>query len=310
MQYLITGAAGFLGSALANKLTLEGHTVYGLDDLSAGSQNALSMNIKFEKGDVNDRSKLWSLLKNTDCVYHLAAKVLVPESVLHPAEYNHVNVGGTVTLLESLRDMGVKRVVFISSGAIYGAQTEQPLKENMQPLPRSPYAVSKLSAEYYVKTIGAINGIETVCLRVFNVYGPGQQMPPVHTPVIPSFLRQAMQNGTIVAYNDGSQTRDYVYIEDVVNAMIAAGTAADINQETINIGSGRETSINELIRLILEVTGGHPQIVFNPKNDGGAQRMCADITLARQKLNYKPKWIYPTVCGSHSNGIPDFNKNR
>jgi len=141
--------------------------------------------------------------------------------------------------------------------------------------------------------LGAINGIETVCLRVFNVYGPGQQMPPVHTPVIPSFLRQAMQNGTIVAYNDGSQTRDYVYIEDVVNAMIAAGTAADINQETINIGSGRETSINELIRLILEVTGGHPQIVFNPKNDGGAQRMCADITLARQKLNYKPKMDLP-----------------
>lgn len=289
MRYLITGAAGFLGSALANRLIKEGHSVCGLDDLSAGSSSTLSPEVQFEKGDVNDRERLWTLLKNIDCVYHLAAKVLVPESVLHPSDYNRVNVGGTVTLMESIRDVGVKRVVFISSGAVYGAQTDQPMKESAIPHPRSPYAVSKLASEYYINTIGALWGIETVSLRVFNVYGPGQQMPPVHTPVIPSFLRQSCQNGTIVAHGDGLQTRDYVYIDDVVNAMISAATAVDVNQAIINIGSGQETSIRELIRLVKEVSGGKPEIVFNPKNEGGPARMCADISLARQVLNYQPQ---------------------
>jgi UDP-glucose 4-epimerase len=293
MRFLITGAAGFLGSALANRLIKEGHSVCGLDDLSAGTAGALSLDVKFEKGDVNDRAGLWSLLKNVDCVYHLAAKVLVPESVLHPSDYNKVNVGGTVTLMESIRDVGVKRVVFISSGAVYGVQSEQPMKETAIPQPRSPYAVSKLASEYYINTIGSLWGIETVCLRVFNAYGPGQQMPPVHTPVIPSFLRQACQNGTIVAHSDGTQTRDYVYIDDVVNAMISAATASDINQTIINIGSGQETSIRELFRLVLEITGGHPEVVYNPHNEGGPSRMCADISLARQKLNYQPQIPLP-----------------
>lgn len=294
MRILITGAAGFLGSALANKLVREGHEVSGWDDLSAGSAGALLPDVKFSKGDINDRAGLWTALKNIECVCHLAAKVLVPESVLHPADYNHVNVGGTVTLMESLRDMGIKRVVFISSGAVYGSQAEQPLKETSIANPRTPYAVSKLASEYYIKTIGGNCNIETVCMRVFNVYGPGQQMPPVHTPVIPSFLRQACQNGTIVAHSDGMQTRDYVYIDDVVNAMISATTAPDVDQSIINIGSGQEISIRELIRLVLEATGGHPEVVFNPKNEGGPNRMCADISLARQKLNYQPQVSLPT----------------
>jgi len=140
--------------------------------------------------------------------------------------------------MEAMRDVGVKRVVFISSGAIYGDQEEQPVKETATPNPRSPYAVSKLAAEYYVRTIGRLWKIETVCLRVFNAYGPGQHLPPVHAPVIPNFLRQAAQNGTMVVNGDGSQTRDYVYIEDVVDAMESAATAPQANQQIINVGSG------------------------------------------------------------------------
>lgn len=293
MQILITGAAGFLGSALANQLVREGHSVSGLDDLSAGSGSALLPEVNFIKGDINDRAGLWAVLKNVDCVYHLAAKVLVPESVLHPVDYNLVNVGGTVTLMEAVRDMGIKRVVFISSGAVYGIQPDQPLKETAIPNPRTPYAVSKLASEYYINTIGAISIVETVCLRVFNAYGPGQQMPPVHTPVIPAFLRQTCQNGTIVAHSDGMQTRDYVYIDDVVKAMITAATTSGLNQTIINIGSGQEVSIRELIRLVQEATGCHPEVVFNPKNEGGPSRMCADISLARQKLNYQPQISLP-----------------
>ena len=226
MRFLITGAAGFLGSALSNKLAAEGHTVLGVDDLSTGDPKVLIPAVQFTRGDVNDRPKLWTLMQGVDCVYHLAARVIVPESVLYPREYNQVNVGGTVTLMEAMRDVGVRRVVLISSGTVYGNQSVQPVTETAIPNPRSPYAVSKLAAEYYTKSIGDLWGIETVCLRVFNAYGPGQHHPPVHTPVIPNFLRQAWENGTIVIHGNGEQTRDYVYVDDVVNAMAAASTAS------------------------------------------------------------------------------------
>ena len=288
MRFLITGAAGFLGAALANRLVLEGHSVRGLDDLSTGSPDALSPEIFLTRGDVNDRPKLWTLLQDVDCIYHLAARVSVPESVLYPREYNTVNVGGTVTLMEATRDVGVRRVVLVSSGAVYGEQKTQPLRENATPNPRSPYAVSKLSAEYYVRTIGMLWGIETVILRVFNAYGPGQHLPPVHAPVIPYFLRQSWNNGTLVVHGDGSQTRDYVYIDDVVNAMTAAATASGVNQQTINVGSGVETSIRDLARQVTEITGGSPEMVYNPRNEGGVPRMCADLTLAQKLLNYQP----------------------
>lgn len=289
MRLLITGAAGFLGSALANQLAAEGHTVLGVDDCSTGDPKVLSGAVQFIRGDVNDRPKLWTLLQEVDCVYHLAARVIVPESVLYPREYNQVNVGGTVTLMEAMRDVGVRRVVFISSGAIYGNQPVQPVKEDAIPNPRSPYAVSKLAAEYYVKTIGSLWGIETVCLRVFNAYGPGQHIPAVHTPVIPNFLRQAWENGTVVVHGDGNQTRDFVYLDDVVTAMKAAATVPDIDGMTLNIGSGAETSIRELARLAVEITGGHPEFVYNPRNSGGLSRLCADISKAREKLGYDPQ---------------------
>ncbi len=289
MRYLITGAAGFLGSALANRLGAEGHSVIGYDDLSAGDAAALSNDVQFVVGDVNDRSKLWSLLHGVDCVYHLAARVSVPESILYPREYNHVNVGGTVTIMEAMRDVGVRRVVFISSGTVYGNMPVQPVNESAIPNPRSPYGVSKLAAEYYVRTIGALWGIETVCLRVFNAYGPGQRIPPVHTPVIPNFLRQAWENGTIVIHGNGNQTRDYVYVDDVVEAMIAAATADEVDRLIINVGSGTETSIRDLAKLAVEVTGGKPEVVYNPRNEGGLSRLCADLTLARNKLGYAPK---------------------
>ncbi|HNZ00641.1 MAG TPA: NAD-dependent epimerase/dehydratase family protein [Anaerolineaceae bacterium] len=288
MRFLITGAAGFLGSALANHLVRGGHMVRGVDDLSTGDPSVLLPEVQFTRGDVNDRPKLWTLLQDVDCVYHLAARVLVPESVLYPREYDQVNVGGTVTLMEALRDVGVRRVVLISSGAVYGNQTNQPVREDAMPNPRSPYAVSKLAAEYYVRTIGALWGIETVCLRVFNAYGPGQHMPPVHAPVIPYFIRQSIQNGTIVIHGDGKQTRDYVYVDDVVAAMISAATASSVNQMVINVGGGAETSVRDLANLVMQVTGGQPEVITNPRNDGGPARLWADLTLARQKLDYEP----------------------
>src|SRR5215470_6150465 len=177
MRFLITGGAGFIGAALSNRLAAAGNEVRVLDDLSAGDPARLLPDISFTRGDVNDIPKLWSLLQGVQCVYHLAARVSVPESVLYPRDYNAVNVGGTVSVMEAMRDAGVRRVVLVSSGAVYGEQSTQPLREEMRPDPRSPYAVSKLAAEYYVRTTGILWKMETVSLRIFNAYGPGQQLP-------------------------------------------------------------------------------------------------------------------------------------
>ena len=290
MNFLITGAAGFLGSSLANQLARDGHQVRGIDDLSTGEPQSLLEDVHFTRGDVNDRPKLWTLLQDVDCVYHLAARVLVSESILYPREYNAVNVGGTVSLMEAMRDVGVGRVVLISSGAVYGRQPEQPVNEEMHPAPSSPYAVSKLAAEYYVRTIGSLWGIETVSLRVFNAFGPGQQLPPSHPPLIPNFLRQASRGGSLVIHGDGNQTRDFVYVKDVVQAMIAAATAPEINQSVINIGSGTETPIRSVAQNIIELTGEKAEILYTPRNDPGVERLCADITLAKEKLNYRPRY--------------------
>jgi UDP-glucose 4-epimerase len=289
MNFLVTGCAGFLGAALANRLAREGHQVRGLDDLSAGDPARLNPDVLFTRGDVVDRPRLWTLLQEVDCVYHLAARVSVPESVLYPREYNAVNVGGTVSVMEAMRDVGVKRVVLTSSGAVYGDQADQPLSEQAAPNPRSPYAVSKLAAEYYVRTIGSLWGIETVVLRVFNAYGPGQPLPAAHPPVVPHYLRQAARGGTIVIHSKGDQTRDFVFVDDVVDAMVAAATAPTINRLVINVGSGVETTVRRLAQLALEATGGEATWIFKEDQDPGPSRMQADLTLAKAKLGYQPR---------------------
>lgn len=289
MNFLVTGAAGFLGSALANRLAVGGHTVRALDDLSAGDPARLPSRVLFTRGDVNDRPKLWTLLQDVECVYHLAARVSVPESVLYPREYNAVNVGGTVSVMEAIRDAGVRRVVLTSSGAVYGEQGTQPLDESQRPAPTSPYAVSKLSAEYYVHTIGVLWGIETVALRVFNAYGPGQPLPASHAPVIPRFLRQVLSGASLVIHGDGAHTRDFIYVDDVVEALVAAATARSIDRQVINVGSGQETSIRELAYLAGEVTGQRAEPIFSKAESGGVTRMRADLRLAGEKLNFQPR---------------------
>ncbi len=288
MNFLITGAAGFLGAALANHLSKQGHQVRGIDDLSTGDKAALSPDVHFTRGDVNDRPKLWTLLQDVDVVYHLAARVSVQESVLYPREYNAANVGGTVSLMEAMRDVGVRRVVMASSGAVYGDLGEQPIGENSVPNPRSPYAVSKLAAEHYIRTIGRLWEMETVSLRIFNAYGPGQRLPVSHPPVVPHFINQTLRNGSLVVHSDGAQTRDYVYVADVVSALVAAMTAPNLDGEVINIGSGVETSVRDLVNAVTKIVPGKAEVIYNPRVSGGVSRMRADLTLAKQKLSYMP----------------------
>lgn len=290
MKFLITGAAGFLGSALANHLVVAGHHVRGIDDLSSGDASLLHKRVHFTKGDINDRPKLWTLLQEVDCVYHLAARVFVPQSMLYPREYNEVNVGGTVSLMEAIRDVGVQRVVFISSGAIYGNQVEKKcFKETDTPNPRSPYAVSKLAAEYYVRTIGELWGIETLSLRIFNAYGAGQPIPPAHPPVISKFFRQACNAASIIVNGDGSQTRDFIHIDDAVRGMALAAFAENIRHEIVNIGSGEATSMKDLAEKIHSLTKSESEILFTPRNDTGASYMCADLSHVSDVLHWKPE---------------------
>jgi UDP-glucose 4-epimerase len=249
----------------------------------------LAAEVLFTRGDVNDRPKLWSLLQGVECVYHLAARVSVPESILFPREYNAVNVGGTVGVMEAMRDAGVKRVVLTSSGAVYGAQVLQPLRETLVPNPDSPYAVSKLSAEAYVRTIGALWGIETVALRVFNAYGPGQPLPASHPPVVPRFIKGAVSGASLVVHGDGQQSRDYVFVSDVVAALLAAATARNLDQLVINVGSGKATTLRQLVAEVAEVTGTRLEPLYNNNESGGVREMCADLTLAGDLLAYSPK---------------------
>lgn len=294
MRFLVTGGAGFLGATLANRLVADGHDVIVLDDLSNGEARHLATAVTFHHQDVDSIPRLWSLLQGVDCVYHLAARVSVAQSILHPRDYTRVNVGGTVGLMEAMRDTGVRRVVFTSSGAIYGNQPRQPVHEDDLPRPDSPYAVSKWAAEQYIHTIGGLWDIETVALRIFNAYGPWQSLPLSHAPVVPRFLQQALTGGSLVIFGDGSQTRDYVYVTDVVEAMVRAATAVNVNRQIINIGSGVETSLNDLVDEIARATGRSVSRLYNESKSGGVPRLVADIGRAEALLGYRPTTTLPT----------------
>jgi len=289
MRVLITGGAGFLGSHLANRLVELGHHVRVIDDLSAGDQSRLDERVHFTRGDVRDIPRLWTVLRDVDCVYHLAARVSVPESVLYPVEYNAVNVGGTVSLMTAARDAQVKRVVLASSGTVYGEQAQQPIPETVAPRPDNPYAVSKLASEYYVLAIGSRCNIETVILRIFNAYGPHQAVPPSHPPVIPQFVKQALSGGSVVVFGNGEQSRDFVYVNDVVSAMVAAAMVRNLNGAIINLGSGRELSINALVTAVARATGKEIRPLYSTAQSGGISRSVADISLASAKLGFTPQ---------------------
>ncbi len=289
MNLLITGGAGFIGKALANYLVQAGHGVRVLDDLSAGTDKGLDPRVVFARGDVRDIPKLWGLLRGVDCVYHLAARVSVPESILYPVEYNQVNVGGTVSLMTAMRDAGVRRVILASSGAAYGEQPHQPVAESAVMLPTSPYAVSKLAAEYYVRAIGALWKIESVVLRIFNAYGPDQQLPPSHAPVIPRLLKQALSGGSLVIFGNGQQSRDFVYIDDVVRALARAATAEDIDRAIINIGSGVGTTMNQLVDEIERLVALPVHRLYNDEEPTGVSQLVADISLAARVLGWTPQ---------------------
>ena len=292
MKYLITGGAGFIGSHLAEKLS-PNHEVVILDDFSSGSEQNLrwaerKRNVSLVTGSVTDASLVCSCAAGCDGIFHQAAIASVPASVRDPVGTHEVNCTGTVQVLEAARKTGTKSVVMASSAAVYGDAPALPKTESMVPEPKSPYAIHKCTGEYYGQVYASLYGLKTVSLRYFNVYGPRQNPSSPYSGVISRFASDALQGTPLTIFGDGTQTRDFVYVADVVNANIRA-MESDA-QGVFNVGTGRETDLLTLGEMIQSCTGNSPAVTFEPAREGDIHRSCADIAKAESAFGFVPEY--------------------
>lgn len=291
-KVVVTGGAGFIGSHLAEELAKNNEVII-IDNLSTGKigniQHLLELdNVSFIKGDVRDLELLKKSFENADYVFHQAAIPSVPRSIKDPISTNEVNVNGTLNVLIAARDCDVKKVVYASSSSVYGDSPTLPKKESMLPNPLSPYAVSKLTGEYYCKVFSILYGLKTICLRYFNVYGPRQDPSSQYAAVIPKFISRILNNKPPIIYGDGKQTRDFTFVKDVVYAnILAAETQA---QGIFNIATGKRISIHDLAHKIMNIIGKHLNIIYDKPRPGDIRDSLADISKAIAKINYKPKY--------------------
>jgi UDP-glucose 4-epimerase len=288
---VITGGAGFIGSNLAEAVAKENHVTI-IDDLSTGRrvniQHLLSQYpIEFVEGSILDLSVLSPLLRDTDYVFHEAAIPSVPRSIRDPVTSNLANVTGTLNVLVAARDNHVKKVVYASSSSVYGDTPTLPKHEDMTPLPLSPYAVSKLTGEYYCRVFTTVYGLPTVSLRYFNVFGPHQDPTSEYAAVIPKFLSSVRTNQSPLIYGDGTQTRDFTFVSDVVQANLIAATSEATG--TFNIAGGRRISINDLATTILNLSGSSRDVIHAAPRSGDIKHSLADISKARKHFGYEPQ---------------------
>jgi UDP-glucose 4-epimerase len=281
---VVTGGAGFIGSAIARALAAD-NDVRILDDFSTGTVENVPDETTVVSGDVRDEETVSETIDGADLVFHEAAEVSVKRSIETPLRSNEVNVGGTLNVLEAARETDA-RVVLASSCAIYGVPDSIPLAESAPKNPSSPYGIDKLSLDHYARAYYDLYGVETVALRYFNVYGPGQTAGE-YSGVISIFFDQALNGDPIPIDGEGTQTRDFVHVEDVVRANVAAATT-DAVGEAFNVGTGRETSILELAEAIRDVTDSDSDIVHTEARPGDIPRSRADLTNARERLGYRP----------------------
>lgn len=293
MTCLVTGGAGFIGSHVAERLVAGGHAVRVVDNLSTGSLRNLDWagsRLEFVEGDLTDASVCARVVQGVEVVFHLAALPSVARSVADPwASHDH-NVNATLRLLLAARDAGVRRVVFSSSSSVYGNTPVLPKVETMEPLPRSPYAAAKLSAEQYVLAMARGGMIEGVALRYFNVFGPRQSPHSAYAAVIPAFLQAALEGRAAPLHGDGGQTRDFTYVENVVNANLLAATrpAERVSGWPCNVGAGDRTSLLQLLRLVEEVSGRAIGVERLPERPGDVRDSLAALDRAREVLGYTP----------------------
>lgn len=298
MKYIITGGAGFIGSHVAEHLVLKGHEIVIIDNLSSGAEKNISSfkhkkNCTFIMGSVTDRQLLRKYLVDADGIFHHAALVSVPLSLDNPELTNETNITGTLRVLTAARDSGIKKLVFASSAAIYGDRNTPPQKETMKPEPQSPYAISKLAGEEYCSVFSKEYGLPSVSLRYFNVFGPRQNPSSEYAAVIPRFIVQNLNGQAPTIFGDGMQSRDFVYVEDVVQANICA-MESDV-QGVFNISGGKGISINDLAVSIGQIVGNNKRPLYSEPRPGDVKESYADISKAKKLLNFTPK--YTLIAG-------------
>jgi len=292
MRYLVTGGAGFIGSNTVEELVRRGHSVVVLDDLSTGKEENLSSvagKIELLRGSIADLETVRAACRGVDYVLHLAARTSVPRSVKEPLETNRVNVDGTLNVLVAARDARVRRVVFAASSSVYGETLILPKVETMTPSPISPYGVSKFVGEAYAQVFGRVYGLQNVSLRYFNVFGPRQDPDSPYSGVLSRFIT-ALQNGAQpVVFGDGEQSRDFTYVENVVEANLLACEAPKASGLVFNIGVGGRFTLNRTLQLLEKFAGKPAQPRYDPPRDGDILHSQADISLARKLLDYNPR---------------------
>jgi UDP-N-acetylglucosamine/UDP-N-acetyl-alpha-D-glucosaminouronate 4-epimerase len=291
MQYVVTGGAGFIGSHTVEELVRRSETVVVLDDLSSGKEENLSefrSKISFIKGSITDLEAVRKAMQSADYVLHLAARTSVPRSVKDPLETNKVNVEGTLNVLIAARDAKVKRVVFAASSSAYGETPTLPKVETMQPVPISPYGVAKYAGELYAQTFGHVYGLENVCLRYFNIFGPRQDPSSPYSGVLAKFCTAFLEAAPPVVFGDGEQSRDFTYVENAVAANLLACTAPNISGKVFNIGTGSRVTLNQTLALLAKLSGASLETKYEPTRDGDIRDSQADISQARELLQYEP----------------------
>lgn len=291
MKALVTGGAGFIGHHIVGALLDGGHDVVVMDDFSTGLRDRLepvATRIRLVEGSILDSARLREAVADCDVVFHEAALASVERSFADPVRTNEVNVAGTVEVVLASARAGVRRVVFAASSSVYGVPAELPCREAMTPAPESPYGVSKLASEYYLHTLGRHLHVETVALRYFNVFGPGQDPHSHYAAVIPLFITAVLDGRPPMVNGDGSVTRDFTYVDNVVAANLAAADATAASGETMNVACGSRTSLLELLAAIYRAAGRSVEPEFGPARLGDIQHSMADITKARELLGYEP----------------------
>ncbi|HXG50501.1 MAG TPA: SDR family oxidoreductase [candidate division Zixibacteria bacterium] len=294
---LVTGGAGFIGSHVAERLVRRGERVRVLDNFVTGKReylNGLSGHLELIEGDICDLDTLRKAMKGVRVVYHQAALRSVPFSVDNPLASNEANVRGTLNVLVAARDAGVERVVYASSSSVYGDSPVLPKEESQACKPVSPYAVSKLAGENYCVVFTKIYGLQTVSLRYFNVFGPRQDPESQYAAVIPRFITWAFRDEPLQVHGDGLQSRDFTYIDDVVEANLLAARASDCGEGVFNIAQGKAHSLLDLIAILERLLGKRLKVVHTASRPGDVRRTLADISRARRYLGYEPGTDFET----------------
>jgi UDP-N-acetylglucosamine/UDP-N-acetyl-alpha-D-glucosaminouronate 4-epimerase len=288
---LVTGGAGFIGSHLAAALVESGSRVSVVDNFSTGSSRNLQQiqnDISIHQGDIRDLDFLLGVSKNCDVIFHFAAEVSVPKTVENPAETATINEIGTINTLEAARKNNIARVVLASSCSVYGDDPALPKSESLTPKPESPYAVQKLAGELYARLYNNLFGIQTVCLRYFNVYGPRQDSSSPYSGVISLFITRGLAEKVPDIYGDGSQFRDFVFVKDAVKATMMAAIADRAAGQVINVGTGKQTSIKDLWHKIRRLTGTELEPLYHPPRSGDILKSVADTALAKKNIGFEP----------------------